>query len=266
MYNTTDTTAKEVSFYMKCLSQNIKKWIAGILVVCMILCSLYGLWTGICSCRAYSIPPLTDTDLAALDLSDTKHLMIVAHPDDETLWGGAHLLDSGYLVVCITNGTNETRAKEFQSVMAQTGNVGLILSYPDKTAGKRDNWMHIRTQLQADLDKIITCQPWDDIVTHNAAGEYGHIHHKMTHQLVTAVYDANGLQMPLYVFGKYYRAAVLPDVQDTLTPISAEDLLGKESLLSLYTSQTATADALSHMNPYEMWTEIRGGTEHEFKT
>lgn len=266
MYNTTGNTAKEVSFYMKFHSQIIKKPIAGILVICLILCSLYGLWTGICTCRTYSITPLTNSDLTALDLSSTKHLMIVAHPDDETLWGGAHLLESGYLVVCITNGTNKTRSEEFQSVMKQSGNVGLILSYPDKTAGKRDNWMHIRTQLQADLDKIITYKPWDDIVTHNAAGEYGHIHHKMTHQLVTAIYDTNELQMPLYVFGKYYRAAVLPDVKNTLTPISANALMEKEALLSLYISQTATANALSHMNPYEMWTEIRGGTQHEQKT
>lgn len=69
----------------------------------------------------------------------------------------------------------------------------------------------------------MTYQPWEDIVTHNAKGEYGHIHHKMTHQIVTALYDADQLQMPLYVFGKYYRAAALPDVKDTLTPVSDED-------------------------------------------
>lgn len=30
--------------------------------------------------------------------------MIVAHPDDETLWGGSHLIDDNYLVVCMSNG------------------------------------------------------------------------------------------------------------------------------------------------------------------
>ena len=149
--------------------------------------------------------------------------MIVAHPDDETLWGGAHIADGGYLVVCITNGNNPTRSAEFQSVMQASGNVGLILSYPDKVAGKRDNWNHVRTQIRTDLEKVMTYQPWEDIV------------------------------------GQYSRAAALPDVKDTLTPVSDEGLEKKEKLLQLYTSQAHTIQGLSHMNPYEMWTQTRGG-------
>ena len=30
--------------------------------------------------------------------------------------------------------------KEFKEVMKKTQNTGLILNYPDKTNGKRDNW------------------------------------------------------------------------------------------------------------------------------
>ena len=33
----------------------------------------------------------------------------------------------------------------------------------------------------------------------------------------------------------------------------------KEKLLQLYTSQAHTIQGLSHMNPYEMWTQTRGG-------
>ena len=105
----------------------------------------------------------------------------------------------------------------------------------------------------------MTYQPWEDIVTHNAKGEYGHIHHKMTHQIVTALYDADQLLMPLCVFGKYYRAEALPEVKDTLTPVSDEGLEKKEKRLQLYTSQAHTIQGLSHMNPYEMWTQTRGG-------
>ena len=41
--------------------------------------------------RAYSVPALSADAIACPAESDK--LMIVAHPDDETLWGGAHLLD-----------------------------------------------------------------------------------------------------------------------------------------------------------------------------
>ena len=69
--------------------------------------------------------------MAELDPTGITHLMIVAHPDDETLWGGAHIADGGYLVVCITNGYNATRSAEFQ-VVTQTSKNEAILSYPDK--------------------------------------------------------------------------------------------------------------------------------------
>ena len=47
--------------------------------------------------------------------------------------------------------------------------------------------------------------------------------------------------------------------KDTLTPVSDEGLEKKEKLLQLYTSQAHTIQGLSHMNPYEMWTQTRGG-------
>lgn len=57
--------------------------------------------------------------------------MDVAHPDDETLWGGAHLTEGGWFVVCLTNGYNEVRKNEFYEVIKKFGCEGMILSYPD---------------------------------------------------------------------------------------------------------------------------------------
>ena len=48
-----------------------------------------------------------------IDIDTYQNIMIVAHPDDETIWGGGHLLKDKYLVICLTNGNNKTREKEF---------------------------------------------------------------------------------------------------------------------------------------------------------
>ncbi len=56
-----------------------------------------------------------DKDWSKIDLTTVDNLMIVAHPDDELLWGGAHLLRDNYLVVCITCGPNITRVNEFKN-------------------------------------------------------------------------------------------------------------------------------------------------------
>ena len=79
-----------------------------------------------------------------LNLTECQRLMIVAHPDDETIWGGSHLLKGHYLVVCLTNGNNAKRKKEFMKIMKETHNQGLMFDYPDKTNGQRDKWLHVK--------------------------------------------------------------------------------------------------------------------------
>ena len=50
---------------------------------------------------------------------ESESLMIVAHPDDETIWGGSHLINGNYTVLCITNGNNKKRKKEFMNIIRQ---------------------------------------------------------------------------------------------------------------------------------------------------
>ena len=89
-------------------------------------------------------------------------LMIVAHPDDESFWGGAHLLEDDYLVVCITCGPVKRRVEEFKKAMAITKDEYIMLGYPDVTKGKRDDWSKVHEKIKADLDKIINYKLEDD--------------------------------------------------------------------------------------------------------
>lgn len=239
----------------------IRRICAILLTVCLFLAGTFGFCRSISVRRAYSIPALEQETLTQLPLDSVQNVMIVAHPDDETLWGSGHLASGGWLVVCLTNGNNPTRSQEFLAVMKASGNVGLMLSYPDKVMGLRDDWHATYDQMQKDIETVLTCQPWDTIVTHNAAGEYGHQHHKMTHTLVTDAYDQNNLTSPLFVFGKYYKAADLLEHPDNELPTLSDDALAqKEQLLTLYVSQSHTVQKLSHMNPYENWEQLRGNT------
>lgn len=227
-----------------------KRTIAILLAGILCLLSGFVIWYQ----NYYDIPALTMADLAQLDLSQAKKLMIVAHPDDETLWGGAHLLEGDYLIVCLTHGSDAVRSAELRSIAAATGNACLILQYPDKTFGRRDDWSNVEEQIEQDITLILEDKSWESVVTHNKAGEYGHIHHKMTHELVTEAYQHEQLQMPLYCFGTYYSAKRLPEFEAQLPRISEEDLQKKEALLQNYKSQERVVEHLSHMNPYENWT------------
>jgi LmbE family N-acetylglucosaminyl deacetylase len=65
-----------------------------------------------------------------------KIYLVVAHPDDESFWFGGALLmfrDAGIdvAIVCLTNGANEVRNREFEGACAALRCKGIMLTYPD---------------------------------------------------------------------------------------------------------------------------------------
>lgn len=121
-----------------------------------------------------------------LDLSNCNKLMIVAHPDDETFWGGYELLEGGYFVVCLTNGYKIKRKNDFNKILELTNNKGVILNFKDTLIRKK--FKKQKNEIQEFLNKIITQKKWDKVITHNKKGEYGHFHHKLVSHWVSEIY------------------------------------------------------------------------------
>lgn len=217
-------------------------------VVKIIVFAVYVLLAAYCIYRiAMGSSVSVDKNIEHVDVSKITKLMIVAHPDDDYIWGGSHLLDDEYLVVCVTCGTRRDRVLEFKKAMNKTNDKYIMLGYPDKTNGKRDNWSKVYEDIYQDLKHIISYKDWELIVTHNPEGEYGHIHHKMTSSIVTDIAELD----KLYYFGKYYKKNEIPD---DLTKISEENLkIKEEEMIPIYTSQASTMKKLGHMFPYENW-------------
>lgn len=189
-------------------------------------------------------------DFSKIDLTGVDKLMIVAHPDDEILWGGAHLIEDDYLVVCITCGVNQVRVKEFVNVMNRTEDKYIMLGYPDKTNGERDNWDDHRTSLAQDIKEIINLKDWNIVVTHNPDGEYGHIHHKMTNKITTDMTDE---KYKLYYFGHYYSKRAITKELPSLAPINENSFKTKKNIIGLYKSQKFIQTMFDHMYEYEEW-------------
>lgn len=228
-----------------------KRIIAAVIGVVLILFAGFYIY---CITKYDFSAQVTDGMLDDLDLEGYDKLMIVAHPDDETIWGGSHLLDDKYLVVCMTNGYNDVRAEEFKSVMEKAGCKYIMLSYPDKILWFRSPWTISKHGMNKDIETILEYKDWDTVVTHNEDGEYGHQHHIMTHDIVTSQFDDCSCQGKLMVFGKYYTKE---DVGQETGGISQNNLKTKVQLCKMYESQTSTMDKLEHMFPYENWVEIR---------
>ena len=133
----------------------------------------------------------------AYDDYQINKLMIVAHPDDELIFGGSELIKYGpeYKVVCLTNKSNKVRSKEFEKVMKEL-KVGSweMMDYKDDLYAENEFYI---------LESILLSRNWKKIVTHNPIGEYGHHQHLSVFNTVKeyiekVICDDN----ILYVFGK----------------------------------------------------------------
>lgn len=58
--------------------------------------------------------------------------------------------------------------------------------------------------MEKDVATILNYKDWQLVATHNENGEYGHLHHQMTHQIIEKEYKETGCKAELYWFGTYY--------------------------------------------------------------
>ena len=181
--------------------------------------------------------------------ADHNKLMIVAHPDDDTIFGGAHLIEDDYTVVCVTCGVVDYRLKEFMKAMKYSDDKYKYLSHTDLEPDAHiSEWTDEKEIINKELKEIINAYDWDLIVTHNPEGEYGHKHHKMTSKMVTNnVKDKE----KLYYFGKFKEKGTVDD-----TPTLKESVFKKKkAMLALYRSQPSCTDKgkLTYAFDHENW-------------
>ncbi len=191
-----------------------------------------------------------------LDLTTIDKVMFVAHPDDETLWGGAHLLEDEYLVVCMTHSWNKYRRSAFIDTMKKSNDKYIILSYPDTRVQfsngsyETDMLTTCRKAWQKDIETVLSYKNWEQVITHNPTGEYGKYHHQQVSKAVTdgfKKYCRNNSE--LWYFGRYYGKDNIPGKQ-----IDPKLLKIKYKMVQRYYATASGAiNAFGHMIPYENW-------------
>jgi LmbE family N-acetylglucosaminyl deacetylase len=162
-------------------------------------------------------------------------LMLVAHPDDEALFGFHDLFYNDVTVICFTNGTNTRRRTEFELSARTFGFKGHMLNYRDS---EHDNWSRLSndTVLRRDLYPIVVANEFDRVVSHGADGEYGHIQHKRVHSIAQAT--ATFLKLPFADFASRWHLGY-----------SKELIEAKKRIPDIYASQKGIV--LRYMNYFE---------------
>ena len=181
-------------------------------------------------------------------------LMVVAHPDDESLFAGNLLLTKkGWLVVCLTGGSKRCqwgegsrmkpisyrpdRAAEFHAAMKYVNASYILYDYEDGPFG------YTFPGMEEELKKVLEKYPIKEIYTFPKDGITGHRQHKNVHNLVNKVLKNNK-----ETFNNYYKLYHF-NIGKIHTPIDRWER--KKELLDLYVSQKATIDKYRPIAKYE---------------
>lgn len=120
--------------------------------------------------------------------------VVVAHPDDETLWAGGMMLmhpDVKWTVVTICRKSDPDRAPRFFQALDRlnaTGAMGDLDDGPEQTPLDAQN-------VQKTILDLLGAHAFDLVITHGIRGEYTrHLRHEETGKAVFALWNAGSLE------------------------------------------------------------------------
>lgn len=137
-------------------------------------------------------------------------LLVVAHPDDDAIFAGAlqrRAARHTWTVVCMTHAEGSPRAQELRAWQASLGTDPArvrFLGHPDDPEDRRQGRCSIDPAAVVRGLRALRARP-ALLVTHNAAGEYGHPHHVLVHRAALEAYP----RVPRLLFGQGLASADL---------------------------------------------------------
>lgn len=121
--------------------------------------------------------------------------VIVAHPDDETLWAGGTLLlhpDSRWTVISLTGKNDPDQAPKFERVVQEYGATGLMADLDERPEQKRLRTIDVEDAIM----DLLPSSRYDLVMTHGLWGEYTrHRRHEEAAKAVLALRESERLSI-----------------------------------------------------------------------
>lgn len=132
-------------------------------------------------------------------------LIIVAHPDDETIWLGGNLLESKdkKTIISLCRKKDRDRAPKFRKACEMFHAKGYMFDLDDAESGKYKDISN--KDIIKRVLEITKKKKYDVLYTHGKNGEYKHIRHKQIHNAVNEMLNRKLLSAKEVFFFSYHK-------------------------------------------------------------
>ncbi len=163
--------------------------------------------------------------------------VIVAHPDDETLWAGGTILnhpEHDWFIVCLCRASDFDRSKRFYNVLKKLHVAGIMGDIDDGPEQKSLD----ENILENEIIRLLPNKHYDLIITHDLLGEYTkHLRHEEVNISVLNLWKCNKISSDeLWTFAyedgnkKYLPQAI--ENANIIKPLSGKIWTKKYNLLT----------------------------------
>ncbi len=198
-------------------------------------------------------------------MGKSEALVVVAHPDDETIWMGGTILRNknwNWTILSLCRASDTDRKPKFDKVCKAYKAKGLIYDLDDETM-KPVGVEEVTEIIKSGLNK----NKFDFIFTHGKNGEYGHVRHLDAHKAVEELIKSGELKADKVYFFNYEEGDNVPypelkapkpiENADFVLPLTEKELeLKKEIVRDIYGYPNEHGFELMSCNPVESF-ELR---------